>query len=92
MELTLVDERKHQAGMEESFVYVYLLISRCMICFQDIEQNQSLIYLPCEHNFHKDCAIQHFLGSRFCPSCSEMVDLVEGKKGKVGGSVNVNGV
>jgi hypothetical protein len=41
-----------------------------MICFQDIEDNQTVIYLPCEDKFHKDCAIQHLLGSKFCPNCT----------------------
>lgn len=43
---------------------------RCMICFQDIENNQIVIEFPCGDNFHKDCAIQRLLGSKFCPNCS----------------------
>lgn len=47
-----------------------------MICFQDIEGNQNIIELPCGDNFHKDCGIQHLLGSKFCPNCNVAVDLV----------------
>jgi hypothetical protein len=46
-----------------------------MICFQDIEENQTVINLPCKHTFHKDCGVQHLLGSKMCPNCNEEVDV-----------------
>ncbi len=55
-----------------------------MICFQDMEENQIVINFPCGDGFHKDCAIQHLLGSRFCPNCSEIVDFVEHMKKRIG--------
>lgn len=54
-----------------------------MICFQDIENNQIVIDFPCGDNFHKDCAIQHLLGSKYCPSCNEVIDLASHYKKKI---------
>ena len=42
---------------------------RCIICLDNFEQNDILIYLPCFHFFHKDCIFNWIKRNAICPFC-----------------------
>ncbi|KAA6428738.1 MAG: zinc finger family protein [Trebouxia sp. A1-2] len=46
----------------------------CSICQSEYEPDEVIMILPCEHHFHKDCAME-WLGkhSKKCPICKESV-------------------
>jgi len=42
----------------------------CMICFDEFNVEQSVLKLPCNHLYHKDCIVPYFKEhSNKCPSC-----------------------
>ena len=45
----------------------------CSICQEDYIEKEMLRNLPCGHQFHKACADQSLLISRFCPLCRKEV-------------------
>ncbi len=46
----------------------------CSICQSEYEPDEVIMILPCEHHFHKDCAME-WLGkhSKKCPICKESI-------------------
>lgn len=46
----------------------------CSICQSEYEPDEVIMILPCEHHFHKDCAME-WLGkhSKKCPICKELI-------------------
>ncbi|KJP89650.1 hypothetical protein AK88_00608 [Plasmodium fragile] len=41
----------------------------CSICYENYQHNESLIFLPCTHNFHKACIIEWINKKSTCPIC-----------------------
>ncbi|GAW80676.1 hypothetical protein PGO_082420 [Plasmodium gonderi] len=41
----------------------------CSICYENYQHNESLIFLPCTHNFHKTCIIEWINKKSTCPIC-----------------------
>ena len=42
----------------------------CMICFDEFNVDQTVLELPCNHLYHKDCIVPYFKEhSNKCPSC-----------------------
>ena len=41
----------------------------CIICMEDFKNDEDVIYLPCQHLFHKDCIYEWFKINDFCPIC-----------------------
>lgn len=53
----------------------------CAICFAEYEQEEDLIKLPCNHDYHKDC-IQNWLKIKStCPTCR--LDIVKSHNERV---------
>jgi len=42
---------------------------KCVICQYDFINNDTVIYLPCIHFFHKNCIKTWFTNSSKCPIC-----------------------
>lgn len=46
----------------------------CSICQSEYEPNEVIMILPCEHHFHKDCAMEWLSKhSKKCPICKESI-------------------
>ncbi|SCL99237.1 zinc finger protein, putative [Plasmodium chabaudi chabaudi] len=41
----------------------------CSICYENYKHNEPLIFLPCTHNFHKECIIEWINKKLTCPIC-----------------------
>ncbi|CDU16529.1 uncharacterized protein PY17X_0415300 [Plasmodium yoelii] len=41
----------------------------CSICYENYKHNEPLIFLPCTHNFHKECIIEWINKKLICPIC-----------------------
>ena len=41
----------------------------CIICLDNFEVNENLVYLPCFHLFHKDCIFNWVKRNAICPFC-----------------------
>eukprot|EP00924_Labyrinthula_sp_SR-Ha-C_P007445 snap_masked-scaffold_24-processed-gene-3.28-mRNA-1 protein AED:0.71 eAED:0.71 QI:0/0/0/0.5/1/1/2/0/223 len=50
----------------------------CAICFDNYEERSRIIILPCDrkHLFHKNCILQWFERSRFCPLCKKDIAVL----------------
>ena len=42
---------------------------QCVICMEDFNNGDEVMYLPCLHVFHKDCLLEWFKGHNDCPIC-----------------------
>ena len=42
---------------------------QCVICMEDFNNGDEVIYLPCLHVFHKDCLFEWLRGHNDCPIC-----------------------
>ena len=47
----------------------------CIICLDKFRQNDTLVYLPCFHPFHKECIFTWLKRNTNCPIC--MIDIKE---------------
>ena len=45
------------------------IIKECSICLSDIDKNSTIIVLPCNHIYHKNCIISWFNKNKTCPNC-----------------------
>ncbi|CCI40185.1 unnamed protein product [Albugo candida] len=43
--------------------------SDCAICLSDYECNETVLTLPCEHLFHKECGMRWLAEHNICPTC-----------------------
>jgi len=41
----------------------------CTVCQEDYKDEESLLHLPCNHNFHKACVTEWLLRHNTCPIC-----------------------
>ena len=41
----------------------------CIICMDDFKNDEDVIYLPCQHLFHRDCIYEWFKINDCCPTC-----------------------
>lgn len=41
----------------------------CSVCKEEFEKNNTLIKLPCKHNFHEDCILPWLKERNSCPTC-----------------------
>jgi hypothetical protein len=48
----------------------------CTICIEKFIENDSLIRLPCNHQYHYDCCKKWFLNNISCPICRSTFDIV----------------
>jgi E3 ubiquitin-protein ligase RNF115/126 len=46
----------------------------CTICQEDYKKDESVLHLPCEHNFHKNCATEWLTRHNSCPICRKPLD------------------
>ena len=44
-------------------------ISNCCICLNNIENNEEVNFLPCEHLFHWNCCLNWLKIKNKCPIC-----------------------
>lgn len=44
-------------------------INHCIICYNDYDDNEEIIKLPCDHYFHKSCILNWLLKKTSCPLC-----------------------
>ncbi|CAN8320646.1 unnamed protein product [Cochlearia groenlandica] len=43
---------------------------KCAICFEEFNNGERVVTLPCGHDFHEDvCVVKWFETSHFCPLC-----------------------
>lgn len=45
------------------------LIRECVICLQNININEKIIKLRCNHYFHKSCVLLWINKNKTCPTC-----------------------
>ena len=45
------------------------LLNTCVICLEDINYNEYIINLPCNHYYHKECVYQWIIKNQNCPIC-----------------------
>jgi len=51
----------------------------CLICIQAFEESDTILRLPCQHNYHEECARKWLSLRRTCPACRiEVKPLREG--------------
>merc|ERR1719330_1734770 len=49
-------------------------MDECSICLQDLDPDEMLLRLPCQHSFHKDCAVRWLTErNHLCPLCQTAV-------------------
>ncbi|KAJ9141304.1 hypothetical protein P3X46_031852 [Hevea brasiliensis] len=41
----------------------------CVVCLEELEEDDDLIELPCSHLYHEDCIVKWLLSSHLCPLC-----------------------
>ncbi|KAJ9147245.1 hypothetical protein P3X46_029425 [Hevea brasiliensis] len=41
----------------------------CVVCLEELEEEDDLIELPCSHLYHEDCIVRWLLSSHLCPLC-----------------------
>ena len=46
---------------------------RCIICLEDFKVNDTVIYLPCLHFFHRNCITQWIEEKAVCPLCKNNI-------------------
>lgn len=49
----------------------------CSICLSDYVEGETILMLPCRHNYHKACITEWLLGHTQCPLCKrDVMDLL----------------
>lgn len=48
----------------------------CTICQEDYKKDETILHLPCEHNFHKACVTEWLSRHNSCPVCRKPLDQV----------------
>jgi len=46
----------------------------CTICQEDYQKDETVLHLPCEHNFHKPCVTEWLSRHNSCPVCRKPLD------------------
>ncbi|CAK9142004.1 unnamed protein product [Ilex paraguariensis] len=41
----------------------------CVVCLEDFEEEQQVIYLPCSHKYHTNCLLPWLAAHPYCPCC-----------------------
>ena len=49
--------------------------NKCMVCMEDFKNEDNLRFLPCLHEFHKNCIDQWLEMKAICPVCKAPLDL-----------------
>jgi hypothetical protein len=58
------EEEKKQGSDEDS---------KCLVCYCDYEEGETVKTLPCFHKYHKQCIEEWFKVQNFCPFCRHEV-------------------
>ena len=53
----------------------YINTADCAICLDHIKHGHIVMDLPCNHNFHEECVVQHLKEKKTCPECMQEVTL-----------------
>ena len=59
IQTVLASEKRCETSEEDS----------CVICISNFERNETMIQLPCNHNFHTNCITGWLKNKRKCPIC-----------------------
>jgi len=54
----------------------------CTVCQEDYQNEDSILHLPCEHNFHKACVTEWLLRHNSCPICRKGLQGQEQEQGQ----------
>jgi hypothetical protein len=65
----VADNISHQIELDYPDINELKEERNCIICLDDFEQNDILVYLPCFHYFHKDCIFRWIKRNAICPFC-----------------------
>ena len=49
----------------------------CPICLDPMDSSKNIMYLPCSHAFHIECALRWLHKDKRCPCCRTPHDIVE---------------
>lgn len=41
----------------------------CVVCQEELSENEAIVQMPCSHVFHGQCILQWLKQSHFCPIC-----------------------
>nr|CCA15223.1 conserved hypothetical protein [Albugo laibachii Nc14] len=77
---TFLDNLPTQAWSAQDLAAKY---SDCAICLSDYECDESVLRLPCEHLFHKECGMRWLAEHNVCPTCRFQLPAQEQEPDKV---------
>lgn len=49
-------------------------VEQCVICQDDMDNNDEIVELRCQHKFHGRCIVSHLRGDNRCPICRDDPD------------------
>ncbi|KAH6879772.1 hypothetical protein B0T10DRAFT_412714 [Thelonectria olida] len=49
-------------------------MTECSICIENIQEGQTMITLPCQHQFHEICGVTWLKQPNSCPICRKSID------------------
>ncbi|XP_021765168.1 E3 ubiquitin ligase BIG BROTHER-like [Chenopodium quinoa] len=70
-EISSLPRHTHKSGIFSKKID----IGDCVICFTTYKNRDSIISLPCLHQYHKDCIEPWLVKKRICPLCKKEVKL-----------------
>lgn len=71
--LVITSDNKYELVNGERRVDITGKDLTCTICIDDLHENEHIIYLQCEHYFHKNCSEKWFEITKTCPNCRSNV-------------------
>jgi hypothetical protein len=56
-------EKAQEASRQDQSIYA------CAVCMEDYKEQEALLVLPCNHQFHRKCVRTWLQISKTCPTC-----------------------